>query len=221
MAKLNARMQSNFSGCFHAGECTVAVKLSGKSSNIFFFTSFRKSSRTCISVFWSCEEKRKKIQFAIVLSRFLVPKKSFARRRHIAHVSFHILSWLSCGYWISIMGKFLASNSEKDIDIQCNWLTLAPRITNNQNKNSLVMAKDFIWKYKLWVWRNTTQHHCIKRFFYSHTVLAGECRWITYAKNVNYLSVFSFLDALKAKFRSLKIGIKLWNGELVEYLSGF
>ena len=100
-------------------------------------------------------------------------KKTAYRSRH---VSFHILSWLSCGYWISIMGKFLASNSEKDIDIQCNWLTLAPRITNNQNKNSLVMAKDFIWKYKLWVWRNTTQHHCIKRFFYSHTVLAGECR---------------------------------------------
>ena len=109
------------------------------------------------------EKEKKKIQFAIVLSRSR-RKKSFARR-HIAHVSFHILSWLSCGYWISIMGKFLASNSEKDIDIQCNWLTLAPRITNNQNKNSLVMAKDFIWKYKLWVWRNTTQHHCIKRFF--------------------------------------------------------
>ena len=166
MAKLNARMQSNFSGCFHAGECTVAVKLSGKSSNIFFFYFIQKKFANLYFSLLIVWRKKKKIQFAIVLSRFLVPKKSFARRRHIAHVSFHILSWLSCGYWISIMGKFLASNSEKDIDnIQRNWLTLAPRITNNQNKNSLVMAKDFIWKYKLWVWRNTTQHHCIKRFF--------------------------------------------------------
>ena len=156
MAKLNARMQGNFSGCFHAGECTVAVKLSGKSSNIFFFYFIQKKFANLYFSLLIVWRKKKKIQFAIVLSRFLVPKKSFARRRHIAHVSFHILSWLSCGYWISIMGKFLASNSEKDIDIQCNWLTLAPRITNNQNKNSLVMAKDFIWKYKLCVWRNTT-----------------------------------------------------------------
>ena len=122
---------------------------------LFFYFIQKKFANLYFSllIVW---RKKKKIQFAIVLSRFLVPKKSFARRRHIAHVSFHILSWLSCGYWISIMGKFLASNSEKDIDIQCNWLTLAPRITNNQNKNSLVMAKDFIWKYILCVWRNTT-----------------------------------------------------------------
>ena len=104
MAKLNARMQSNFSACFHAGECTV-VKLSGKSSNIFFYFIQKKLAFLnlyfTLLIVWG-KRKKDSICYCIVSSS---PKKSFARR-HIAHVSFHILSWLSCGYWISIMGKF-------------------------------------------------------------------------------------------------------------------
>ena len=111
--KLNARMQSNFSGCFHAGECTVAVKLSGKSSNIFFFTSFRKSSRTCISVFWSCEGKRKRFNLPLyclvsscrkkVLQEDGISLTSVSTYFHDFRVDIEYLSWES--FWRRIVKK--------------------------------------------------------------------------------------------------------------------
>ena len=113
MAKLNARMQSNFSGCFHAGECTVAVKLSGKSSNIFFLLHSEKVRELVFQSSDRVKKKEKRFNLPLyclvsscrkkVLQEDGISLTSVSTYFHDFRVDIEYLSWES--FWRRIVKK--------------------------------------------------------------------------------------------------------------------
>ena len=105
--KLNARMQSNFSGCFHAGECTVARNFLGNLPISFFLLHSEKVRELVFQSSDRVKEKEKDsichciVSFPRAEKKFC--KKTAYRSRQFPH-TFMTFVWILNIYHGKVFG---------------------------------------------------------------------------------------------------------------------